>query len=169
MKALFLTLWAGLFLGCQSPGAVLRVNLVDSNKPSYVKVLGEFTPKDYQDAQKSLELIKFLLPDLVFTNTPTIFWMDSKEFDGLTVGKKEKFILIDKYFKFPVNRAIKNEDYFKFSVVFSHEMTHFERNLNENDTQALTDRRLLRIFFAEPDKILSWKPDLNLKDSLLKP
>ena len=158
MKALFLTLWAGLFLGCQSPGAVLRVNLVDSNKPSYVKVLGEFTPKDYQDAQKSLELIKFLLPDLVFTNTPTIFWMDSKEFDGLTVGKKEKFILIDKYFKFKEGKVPSNVDYFKFSVVYAHELGHFERNLNEKDTQALTDNRLLHILFTEPDRIQAWNP-----------
>ena len=161
MKALFLTLWVGLFLGCQSPGVILRVKVTDSDKPSKVKVLGEFTPKDYQEAQKSLELIKFLLPDLVFTNTPTIFWMDSKEFDGLTVGKKEKFILIDKYFRLPQNKAPSNNDYFKLGSITSHEMQHFERNLNEKDTQALTDNRLLHILFTEPDRIQAWKNNEN--------
>ena len=162
MKNLLSIFCAGLFLGCQSPGIILRVKLADSAKPSKVKVLGEFSPKDYEEARKSLELIEFLLPDLVFTNNPTIFWMDSKEFDGLTVGKKEKFILIDKYFKFKEGKVPDNVDYFKFSVVYAHEKVHEERNLNEAETQALTDNRLLNILFTEPNRIRAWNPKNGL-------
>lgn len=136
---------------------------------SKVKILGEFTSKDYENAAKSLELVKYLLPDLVFTNKPVMFWMDSKEFDGLTIGKKDKFIVIDKYFKFKEGKIPSNIDYFKFSVVYAHEKAHEERNLNENDTQALTDRRLLQILFTEPDRIKAWSATDIQRNSLLRP
>jgi hypothetical protein len=154
MRALCILLLVGL-VGCASPKH-LSIQISRSDKSSKVKILGEFSHNDYENAQKSLKLLNYLAPDLVFTNSPKISWIDSKEFAGITLMNGTKEILIDKEFK------IKNGDnleYFDFLRVYVHELCHFERGMTEPEVNKEIDERFLLIYQNQYQKILNynWK------------
>lgn len=153
MRTLLMLLLVGL-LGCASP-KYIPIHISGSEAPSKIKVLGEFSLKDYQDARKALELIAYLAPELTFTNSPKISWIDSDEFAGITFITGRKEIFIDKEFKV---KKDSNLEYFKLGVVICHEMCHFERGMSEQEVQGVSDNRLLLISQNEYQKILNWRP-----------
>ncbi len=141
-----------LTLGCSNPRYV-SIKVPDSDTPVKVKILGEFSRKDYKTAQKSLELLKYLAPDLVFTNSPKLSWMDSKDFAGLTIMEGYREVFIDKNFKVKKGSGM---EYFEFLVVYVHALAHFERDLSEAEVQSLVDGRLFLIYQKDYQKILDW-------------
>lgn len=154
MRALCILLLVGL-VGCAGPRH-LSVQISNSDKSSKVKILGEFSHKDYEDARKALKMISSFMPEMVFTNSPKISWMDSKDFAGITLMNGTREILIDKEFKI---KKGSNLEYFDFGRVLGHEYLHFERNMAEPEVNEQIDKPLYLIFQNKYQQILNfnWK------------
>ena len=150
MRGLLIFLLVGL-TSCVSP-SILKVQVSDS--PKSVKVLGEFSHKDYEDAKKSLKMISALMPGVTFTNSPKISWMESKEFAGITLMNGTKEILIDKEFKI---KKGSNLEYFMLGAVTFHEFSHFEREMTEPEVNKEIDEPLHLIFQNRYQEILNYK------------
>lgn len=164
VKSIVTFLILTLCLGCQTrkqsktdSSVILSVKVPDSPKNVPVKLIREFNSLEYHKAQKALSFIEKLIPDLTYTNLPTLFWMDSKVFDGLTITPRvgPKYILIDKEFQFNEQDFKRNNfNYFKFGAILAHEVIgHGERGLNEPEVKKLVDDRLLNILFFNPSAI----------------
>lgn len=138
----------------EDSSVTLFVSIPDAKDRVPVKLIREFNSLEYHKAQKALQFISKLVPDLTYTNLPTLFWMDSKVFDGLTITPRvgPKYVLIDNYFQFKEQDFKRNNfNYFKFGAILAHEVIgHGERGLNESEVKKLVDDRLLNILFFNP-------------------
>lgn len=154
MRGLLIFLLAGL-IGCASP-KYISVKISGSDKPSKVKALGEFSRQDYEDIKKALKMISTLTPEMTFTNSPKMSWMESKEFAGITFMSSPKEIFIDKELK--IKKGSKLE-YFRLGAIGAHELSHFERGMTEPEVNELIDKPLFLLLQNKYQDIINfdWK------------
>jgi hypothetical protein len=82
--------------------------------------------------------------------------MESKEFDGLTILGKHKFILISSDFQFKGENVV---DYFKLAAIIGHEQSHCEQGLNEKEVRELVDNRIILFYSGQNwTNLFNWKP-----------
>lgn len=150
----FLLILVILAAGCAAP-KVIKIQVTNSDSIERVQLLREFSAADYKKAQKALDLLSHVAPELSFTNKVKLSWIRSDKFAGITIIEGNKEILIDQ--EFEVKRGTKIE-YFNLARVLGHEMAHFEWDMKEPEVQIKVDRRLFLIFIKDQQRIYSWNP-----------
>lgn len=136
-------------IGCTTYLFEFETQIVDTNDRVKVKVLRKLSPEEIAQSKKAVRYVESLLGDKFEVDYGAVYVVkEMRDYEALT-RKSQIFI--------GENNLIKEENWFNYlrlGVCIGHEQSHCRLNLNEKETRARVDDKIVKML----------KADLTFKD-----